>query len=194
MAEKVFGIDIDGVVAKFLTDFTAYLSDRYKDVLEGRQVVPSDVRQWNFYEDIGLTTEQGRKAFGEFEEYGYFRHLEPVEGAISASNLIDGGYPLYYITHRSKRIAEDTRGWFREHMPWIDFDAQVFMKADKGEVCKDLGVTHFIDDRLENIQEVKEAGTPNVLLFNNYQNRDTDSGDIQRVGSWSEVLETWGLL
>lgn len=66
-------------------------------------------------------------------------------------------------------------------------------RGDKAPICKQLHVTHFIDDRLEILGtlssvEYKYAFAPrgrDLQKFGNYL------GDTIHVQSWNEVLEQW---
>ncbi len=58
----------------------------------------------------------------------------------------------------------------------------------KGEVCRELGVTFFVDDAPHHIDDVASV-VENVLLFNTpwNQNYEIKSANVTRVNSWNEI-------
>jgi|SRR3989344_2819725 len=65
-------------------------------------------------------------------------------------------------------------------------------RAQKAPICKKYGITTFIDDSLEVLGYLHEAGVPNLLLFNPDYRREGRferyRPHVQLVSNWREVL------
>lgn len=64
-------------------------------------------------------------------------------------------------------------------------------KRSKGEVCKMLGADLLVDDHVEHVRSVLDAGLREVIVFGDYPwNRNEALPDgAMRCNSWREVLE-----
>ena len=76
---------------------------------------------------------------------------------------------VWIVSKCGKRVEQLTREWFAAH----DFHGRTGVGADrlrfcptraeKAPICRELGVTHFVDDRLEVLSLMK--GVPHRYLF-----------------------------
>lgn len=66
-------------------------------------------------------------------------------------------------------------------------------RNEKAAICQRLGITHFIDDRLENLGHISEIGVKNLYLFQGQDDEVKDNGKflplVHRVDSWQEILD-----
>ncbi len=66
-------------------------------------------------------------------------------------------------------------------------------RKDKAPICERLGVTHFIDDRLEVLGYLHQVGIKNLYLFRGQEEEAMEHlamlGYVKTVGSWQDVLE-----
>ena len=66
-------------------------------------------------------------------------------------------------------------------------------REEKAPICVRLGVTHFIDDRLEVLYHLHRAGIKNLYLFQGRKEEysvapyNSILGEVTRVESWQEV-------
>lgn len=82
----------------------------------------------------------------------------PYETSIPSKKIMeflkfaDENSEVYYITHRPTHLERVTRRYFRNH----DFPQQdnLFITDDKLTTCRYLGVTHFLDDFVSNVEKV----------------------------------------
>lgn len=107
------------------------------------------------------------------------------------------GERVHLISKCHSRIEKRTREWLA-HVSFADVtgigeDRWHFCKErrDKGPLCKALAITHFVDDRIENLQHAAEAGVTDLYWFN----RDGDSApedapEHVSVASWAELVDS----
>ena len=83
---------------------------------------------------------------------------------------------IYLVSKCGRRIEARTREWLRHHGFWEAVglpDDQVRFcrrREEKALIAADLGITHFIDDRLEVLSYL--TGVPHRYLFNPGRQRD----------------------
>ena len=121
-----------------------------------------------------------------------------VEGAVETiTDLVARrfGQRVYIVSKCGPRTEAKTREYFAHHRIFertgIPADHIRFcrMRKDKAPICAELGITHFIDDRLEVLAYL--ATVPHLFLF---QPQDAEIARhaahlarVQRVTSWAEV-------
>jgi len=118
--------------------------------------------------------------------------------ALAFHNGKEMGFPgcIWLVSKCGARIEERTRRWLeaREFHEITRIPAERLRfcrdRAGKGPICADLGVTHFVDDRLENLGHV-EATVPNRYLF---RGRDGEIArnarhmvGVKRVSAWAAL-------
>jgi hypothetical protein len=68
-------------------------------------------------------------------------------------------------------------------------------REEKAPICSRLGVTHFIDDRLEVLYHLHQAGIKNLHLFQGRKEEysvepyNSILDEVARVESWQEVMD-----
>lgn len=179
------GIDLDGVVYDFVESLREYLHVEHH--WPAPEVLP--VQRWEFYEDWGLTREGFLSYCRDAVARGYiFTRGEPSEGAVEALRAIrEAGHQLIIVTDRgsmSRHAREATVSWLRKY--GIEYD-ELHLTGKKSDIPLD----YFVDDRLENYDELDAAGVK-VFLWNQKWNED-DTRERRRVSSWDEYLFTLGV-
>lgn len=158
------GIDIDGVLADFNGSYARLLiRDGLNLLPKGWEDNPNWPTTWFWERDAGYTKEAESHAWKEHilkENSQFWRKLDPLPGAKQAlrrfNTVTNLGVEVLFITnrmgHRAKRQTEE---WLYEF--GINFPT-VILAADKPPVLKSLGVTHFIDDKLDTLNDCLIAG------------------------------------
>lgn len=123
----------------------------------------------------------------------------PMDGALECiRRLVKDrfGENVHLISKCHSRIERRTREWLA-HMQFtettgIPEDRWHFCKErpDKGPLCKALGITHFVDDRLDNLRHASEAGVGHLYWFKPDGDSPEDAPEHQRVNSWAELVST----
>lgn len=195
MRRVVPGIDIDGVLA----DFVTALNDLAFRVT-GKHLQNPPLT-WNYQrEPGGLTPEEESKLWGMVQSSGFWQRIRPLASMVEFGRLrkLEFYHPLYFITTRGGDYAKwETEEWLRGQ----DFhNPTVLISPNKGPVARGLGLTHFLDDKPENCLDVwKESPETKVYLLDATYNQHPECfklagyPPIRRVFSvleWIGIVET----
>ena len=151
------GIDIDGVLANFTDAYTELL---FKE--SGVRLPPASDEwptEWQCDRVDGITAKHRSAAWDHINSTDWqARHL-PIKGALQAIqrlNIISAtGNSVYFITSRGGDMAKfHTETWLRFHGSVLP---TVLIANRKGPVAAGLELDVFVDDKLQNIDEVREA-------------------------------------
>ena len=129
-----------------------------------------------------------------------FVKTPPVEGAIETiAEIVDLRFAehVFLISKCGPEVEALTVQWLEAHSFFQNSKIPVGNirfcreRAEKALICEALGITHFIDDRLEVLSHLKTV--PNLYLFqprpeevaNFTQHRDT----VRVAQSWQRILE-----
>jgi len=125
-----------------------------------------------------------------------------VEGAFEGlQELVDKHFHkrVYLVSKGGRHTEVKTREWLAHH----DFYRKAGVREkhvnfckerkDKADRCRQLGVTHFIDDLLEVLGYLHEAGIKNLYLLNPHPNGVEEYKrylrHVQPVASWKDTVE-----
>lgn len=128
------------------------------------------------------------------------RYLETPEvpGAIEALGQLTSKFDEIYLVSRCGIETElKTKKWLEHHDFYERTQIQpgnVYFcreRYQKAEVATRLGLSHFIDDRLEVLSYLEDV--PHRVLIN-WRDAEVEKyreslADVQKVGSWAELLE-----
>ena len=120
----------------------------------------------------------------------FWGSLKPLPGAVVlAETLHDIGSStdLYFVTAR-QGSKQQTEAWLTTHLGL--YYPTVLRTAQKGLAAKALGLTAFVDDKLEFALDVRlESPTTRVYLVDRPYNAYAPIDGIQRITSLSEMLD-----
>lgn len=176
------GFDLDGVLYNFGDSVQRYL----ESIGQGHlwKSGPNPAPYWDFYKDWGWTSEQFVKLCNDGADAGYIFCGPTRDGAVEAVQYVkDLGHEIIIITDRSfgssPSVSEEhTRNWLAQHE--IPYD-ELHFGRDKTVVWTDM----FVEDKLENYDALKRAGT-DVYLINRPWNA-VDGEDYRlRISSVTE--------
>lgn len=123
---------------------------------------------------------------------------EAVEGVIEALALLTAGPfegRVHVVSKAGPKVAANTRAWLEHHAFFhrtgIPAEHLTFVRerADKAPVCVRLGVTHFVDDRVDVLAHLTSVG--HRYLFTGGL---VDLEVPAEVPSWATVADTWAAL
>lgn len=130
--------------------------------------------QWKMYENYVMkdgtpaTLEQWLEVVNAQVVPGGLYHQPPYPDVIPAiEELTRRGHEAHFVTARGfMSHAEQIRNWtidwavqYFEHT-----NAQLHFAQDKGRVALEIGATHAIDDRIENVRDTDEVGVTSYLM------------------------------
>lgn len=197
----VLGIDIDGVLADFTSGYIKKLMEASgkEDLLRGEEP-PC----WYWATVVGYTPEEDKAAWKLItSDPKFWATLRPTLQAAQALQILTEayltGHRVYFLTDRP---GVNTH---QQSMVWLMNNGygafpQVLVTADKGPVAKGLGLTHLIDDKIENCEQVAastlkinslEKPTCRVFCLTTRYNKDhqfADTLNITRVNTLEEFF------
>jgi uncharacterized HAD superfamily protein len=195
MGRLNFGIDIDGVLAKFEAGFAPILTDMYG--VQFPKLWDMDFPSvWDWPKEAGLTNEEIHAAWQRVLDSHYFWSSLPTTstGAYDIRLLNElrwRGHNVYFITHRfGKRAKQATEQWFIDNGM---FNPTVLLCEQKHLCAVGLNLDVFVDDKVENVAEVLQftidAGIETrCYIFDRPYNRGYNDPRVRRVKSVTEVI------
>lgn len=125
-----------------------------------------------------------------------------VPGTFEAlRRLVDerfGADRIYLVSKCGKRVQEKSLHWLAHHRFYEQtgiLPKHVFFcreRHEKAGICRQLGITHFVDDRLEVLGYLADVGVEHLFLFKPSQNEMERyvrySNRVRRVNGWEDVL------
>ena len=123
-------------------------------------------------------------------------HTPPADGAIEAiASLVDRFDGVWLVSKCGPSVQRKTRAWLQHH----DFHRRTGLPAEnlyfclhrheKGPIARELGLTHFVDDRVDCLEPMR-GHVEGLFLFG--EQAQTAPGWVTRVADWAEVLERVG--
>jgi uncharacterized protein len=185
----MIGLDIDGVLADFISPFLRVLAQRTGN----GPIDPESVTDPNFMNHPFITTEIISECIASIScDSRFWQELVPLPSAEQwrALDRLNHKHQLVFITHRCAQetydIAEVTRDWLRRH--GISKPVVYFAQSYKSELIGKLSVELFVDDRHENCLDVAENTTARVLMPHRPYNQAFDHPRVQRIWQLDEIF------
>ena len=189
------GVDVDGVLADFNRAYIA----KVKEVLgiDLTSVSASYPDIWD-YHLVHLTAEQAEEVdrrIGASDSFWKELQIIDMDARVAMSHLADladQGHDIYFITSRKKgkKLKEQTELWLRRR--GFNFPTVLLTKtaADKAAVIGGLKLDMFVDDNVDNVNEVAKAN-PNtrVYMIQRSWNKGAKLEGVTEVGSLMKMLE-----
>lgn len=187
----LIAIDIDAVLADFLSMFLQYRNDTYKTSFKRE-----DFYTYEWYKVFAEPKDAMYKILYDFFNSEYLTKVEPMPGAIAGVNRLKREHRLDVVTSRPKIITEATFKWIHRFFPNV-FSGVYFSNQPaynsygprKGEICIDIGADLFIDDQFGYGKECVEAGIL-TFLYDSPWNQSVQLPDhMIRVKSWGDITD-----
>jgi uncharacterized HAD superfamily protein len=184
----LIGLDIDGVLADFITPFLQRLEQRTGN----GPIDPSSITDPNFMSHPFLTREIVFECM-EAASYDpeFWRGLAPLPSRTEWQELerITGAHEVAFITHRWVRdtydIHEITCEWLRRH--GVKDPVVYFTQDKKSQLVQKLEVELFVDDRHENCEDVATQTDALVLMPHRPYNQAFEHPKVRRIRQLDEL-------
>lgn len=166
MSDMKLALDIDGVLANWvhaIRGCMARVAGRPNDVPE-----LEDAPCWDFAGDYGYTKEQFSEARKRaYSDGSFWATLPAYPGvgvfldwlwrAVSTANWNDGGsHEVYFMSDRTgHRVKDQTEIWLKRHGFGGKDPTVLITPSGKGRILADLKITHFIDDKPQNVVDAR---------------------------------------
>jgi 5'(3')-deoxyribonucleotidase len=174
MNKLVIGCDIDGVLADFNNGFAERLR-----LVTNRDLLPEGYDNppvWNWPEHFGYTPKEINETWDNcWTDPEFWVNLDAIGRVDKFFEQLDGlDADIYFITARTGvNVKKQTEQWLEMY----GFESPTVLIAyEKGPLAKALRLTHFLDDRDQNCQDVVETSTETqVFLLDRNYNRASQS-------------------
>lgn len=185
----MLGLDIDGVVADFLSPFLLLLEKR-----TGKGPIPADSLVSIDFTAHPALTEEAVEACADAvkRDPRFWTGLDSLLSREQWRRLeaLNRRKRLSFITHRSGGEGCDIRAvtaeWLQRH--GITEPAVFFTDEPKSGFVEELGVALFVDDNYENCREVAEQTGARVMMPHHPYNRAFSHPRVRRITHFDEVF------
>lgn len=178
----MIGLDIDGVLADFVTPFLQLLERG----VGGGPIDPASITDPNFQSHPFLTQELIYNCMVDtFYDPDFWRGLTPLltQSQWQSLDQLSRMHELTFITHRWVRdtydINEITCDWLRQH--GIVAPLVHFTQAKKSQLVNHLNIDLFVDDRHENCEDVATQTEAVVMMPHRPYNQHFDHPKVQSI-------------
>jgi len=185
----MIGMDIDGVLADFVSPFLQLLERRGG----GKPIDPAMITDPNFQSHPFLTREIIYDCMVDASyDPEFWRVLAPLpsQSQWQSLNRLNHEHDLAFITHRWVRDTFDvnqvTCDWLRRQ--GIDDPVVHFTQEKKSQLVNHLKVELFVDDRHENCEDVATQTDAVVMMPLRPYNRGFDHPKVQRIQDLNDMF------
>ena len=191
MTSLRIGVDVDGVLANFNVGYKA-LIERHTP-LRLPDISDYYPTTWHYEKAAGISPADEARIWGEIRESSTFwLGLSPYPDTLSVLDrlsVLGLSHDIYFITSRvGRECKSQTERWLR-YNGWASVASPtVLISSEKGLCCKALKLTHYLDDRNENVADVL-AESPETQTFMLAQPWNQQQGSAPRIPSVAEFLE-----
>jgi uncharacterized HAD superfamily protein len=185
----MIGLDIDGVLADFISPFLRVLEAR----MGNGPIDPESITDPNFMNHPLITMEIISECIAKVsDDPKFWEALEPLPSAEQwqALDRLSCKNNLVFVTHRYERetydISQVTRDWLRKH--GVSHPVVYFTQNYKSELIGKLNVELFVDDRHENCRDVAEKTDAVVLMPHRPYNQTFTHPRVRRIQDLDELF------
>ncbi len=184
----MMGLDIDGVVADFLTPFLLRLEQRI-----GKPIPAGSLASVDLTAHPALTEEAVEACADAVRREPLF--WDGLDSLLSPEqwrrlDALSRCGRLSFITHRTGHESWDvhagTMEWLTRH--GITRPDVHLVEREKSAVVERLGVALFVDDNYENCRDVAEKTSARVLMPHHPYNRSFTHPGVTRIMHFDEVF------
>lgn len=179
MSSYRIGVDIDGTVTDPAT-FIPYLNQAFNKNLSFDQIT-----QYHLAPLYGITEEQFLEWFLKSEGLIYAA-ADPAAGAPEVLKAWKKQHQLIFISARHVNHYQLTLDWFHKHdLPYHCID--LLGSHRKVEKAQEHNVDLFLEDKLDNANELAEELDIPIILFDTPYNQGSSHQRVHRVHHWNEA-------
>lgn len=185
----IVGLDIDGVVADFLSPFLSFVGNK----MGNGPIAPDSIIDFTFQRHPVLTEEVVWKCMEEVSsDPGFWEGLSSMITAEEWRDLecLSEKRQLIFLTNRFERESCDmravTRKWLTRH--GVSNPVVYFTQERKGDLAEQLGLRLFMDDRQENCEDVANKTQAIVLMPHRPYNQSCAHPRVKRIWNFNELF------
>jgi len=188
----IIGCDIDGILADFNHGYAPLVTKH-----TGVEFPTNDWHVWpnTWYWDrqAGLEKTRENEAWTEIKKDPTFwltlrSYPDAATFIFSITHDLPIDTDIYYVTNRTGiEVKWQTELWLKNIGAK---NPTVLIAKDKAAVCKALNITHYIDDKTENCEDVKRYApdTKGYMLARPYNNEITAVPRLSSLEEFARIL------
>jgi uncharacterized HAD superfamily protein len=151
----------------------------------------ADIKNYKLHKCFPLTKNEEQCLINEILTYENTCKLTPYPDAISMLNTLyeKCDKPIQIITIRTDTALDGISTFFDK---FTNIDIMIYSTKDKGSLCKQLNITHFIDDHPVHVADVLNNGVQCLIYDQPYNQLPPHSRLAQlahRVYSWAHIRD-----
>lgn len=187
---KVIAVDIDEVLAEFMSYFVYFHNLMYKTSTK-----KEEVEDYYLHKIFNTDRDEMHIRYEEFRTFRLLERLKPVKGATQGiKKLIEMGFTPKLLTARPKDIEKETRKWLNIHFKGIELPLYFARDTqdrfiNKSVVCKAIGAKIIIEDHIDNAIDCAENGITVYLMDAPWNQTGSLPENVIRVKSWKEIIK-----
>lgn len=147
---------------------------------------------WFMWESYGCAKDEWAEVVRSLMVPGGMYHQPPYPGAGEAlRRLFWEGHTIHLVTSRGMTalpMSEQIKGWTREWVVDFAIPGTLHFAHEKGALAATLGATHGIDDRIDYVEDLIEAGV-DAYLMDAPHNRKYPYVTGRRVSTLAEFVD-----
>lgn len=185
------GIDVDGILADFNTPFRELVKAQTGISLP--EISSNYPDTWYYHKVGGVTNEQDKLLWKTIaNDPCFWENVPEYPDAIGFLERLKLDFyhdDIYFITSRSGDNAKkQTENWLEDL--WFN-GPTVLISSNKGYCCKALKLTHYLDDRNENCQDVRDTSidTNGYMLDRPWNEKQYDVPVLFKINEFLNILE-----
>jgi len=185
------GIDLDGILADFLSALI-----KYHNLTYGTKLKKDQFLSYGFWKIWGGTEDEAIQKLCDFYETPFFKNIQPVFGAKKAISTLRQNNDLFIVTSRPDDVVDKTLEWVNNHFPNtftdICFANNYFgggASKTKTQICDEIGVNILIEDSMEYAIECVNSKRKIFLLDYPWNQHPELPQGIRRFLSWDEIVQ-----
>lgn len=170
------GVDIDGVVADFVTTFLLLVKKRY-----GLMLRQQDIYVHDLYLVLGIPRDEAMDLIRETIRCD----LQPYPGAIRGLARLRRNHGVMLVTSRPRDMMDVTKRWLsRRNIP----HDRLLQFQEGSKHRSEYPFDVFVDDHLREALALV-GKVPHIILFDRPWNRSFNvAGHLKRAHSWGEIV------
>ena len=184
----LIGFDFDSVIVDTGLTMCGILTEELK-----RQVTPEEIRHYTIEHNfpIEVDSKLAGKIISKTLEAQETLQCPPIDGALDFIRWYAKSHPINIITNR--RDIEPVKLYLQHSLDYNTYKKiNVYGSHDKGQLCKNLGITHFVDDHIRNIIDLANHGVVPIMILRNWNRwiftgRENITQLIRFISSWEDM-------
>jgi uncharacterized protein len=179
-------LDFDSVIAN-TTPIVLEVVSNYID----REVHANELENFHLTKCFGISSIESHMIVNEICNLSNTLKMEPISGSIDFINhWIATENELTIITARHD--TNPVKLWL--HFNGVDWDNELKIIGDdhtynKGEICRQLNITHMIDDHLENVYNIANYGVVPIIFKQIWNTNMLSKRSL--INQIAVIVDTW---